>query len=177
MQNYVKEILENNSVMPDPSPDILRFSELHSWYKHLPNFVKAYPLLIKGEERRNDQDSCFGDANQNNYHWRFIFEDDLGSWVVSYKIKDITVDETKEYDDEELYDITYINPEIIKIIKKHPIYFSNRLSPSECDPLAIFQRLVATKMCEEVWEEIINYNKKEELEIEEMYQFMLRGHY
>lgn len=159
MEAYVKEILDKNSSMPNPKPDIERFSELHSWYKHLPKFIKVYCLLLKGEEPRNDQDSKFSDENQENYHWWFISEQQLESFIVDSKRKDIVIDEDKDYEDDELFDITYIHPEVIEMMKKHPIYFSYDFSNSLKDSAAIFQRHIARKMCKEMWEEIISYKK------------------
>ena len=111
-----------------------------------------YVFLLKGEQPRNNYNPSFSDDNQENYHWWFLPEHGLEKFIIDYKRKDIVVDEDEDYSDDELYDITYLDREVIEVMKKHPIYFSNRLSYT--DTAAEFQKQIALEMCKEMWDEI-----------------------
>ena len=139
MESYIKEIIENNATMPDPKPDIERFSGLHSWYKHLPKFIKAYPLLFKGEEARNNLQP--ENLDKEGYYWRFVFDYHLDHFIVDIK----NTEHGRKF--------IHLDPEIIKVMKKYPIYFSWDLSPSTTNSASVFQRDIAIQMCKEMWEE------------------------
>lgn len=43
LKDYINFVLKYNKEMPSTEQDILRISDLHSWYKYLSGFNKAYP--------------------------------------------------------------------------------------------------------------------------------------
>lgn len=141
MDKYVKFVFDNNSQMPDPEKDILRFSDLHSWYKHLDNFNIAYPLLLRGEEPRYSFDPNFDDKDQLNFHWRIVFEHNLSYY-------NIVMNDTEEPNN--------IPDDIIKFMKQFPIYLDNDFCPSN-DPKSRFLRHICKKMCENFWDELSKF--------------------
>ncbi|CAF4122799.1 unnamed protein product [Rotaria sordida] len=68
--------------------DILRFSTLHSWYKHLPldnDGMLYFIVLIKGQQPRYSFDPCVTDAN--GLHWWFIYEG--GEYILNEHVRAI----------------------------------------------------------------------------------------
>lgn len=137
LKKYADYVLSNNKEMPNPISDAERFSDLHSWYKHLGEFTIAYPILLKGEEIRYSFDPDLTDDNQNKFHWRFVLEDNLNS----YKM--------------ELGDNNYINiPEEIKdFMKKYPIYLDKEFNNSS--EIGKYQIKTCNYVAEMFWNELI----------------------
>ena len=130
MNEYTKFVLDSNSKMPDPTKDIIRFSKLHSWYKHLGKFEKAYPLLAQGEEPRYDFDPSYTDLNQNNFHWRIILEYNMTDYKIMMPDGNCV----------------QISDDVMSFMKRFPIYLNNTFSPD-----ANFQILNCQQMCNEFW--------------------------
>lgn len=107
LAGYAKHILKTVKKMPDPVRDAERFSQLHSWYKHLLEFEKMYPILMEGEEYRYDFDTSYEDKDQSNYHWRFILESNLNYYFLNLE----SVKKPKP-----------IPEDIVEYMKKFPIY-------------------------------------------------------
>jgi len=142
LKDYIEFVLKNNNKMPKSEEDVLRISGLHSWYKHLSSFQKAYPLLIKGEEPRLSFDPQFSDENQENFHWTIIMDYNIDNYNI--KINDEYVE---------------IPNKVKEFMKKFPIYLNNEFSP--CDkPLPKFLLKICNEMCKEFWNEINKLNNK-----------------
>ena len=114
LNKYIDYVFSNVGHIPDPGPDVRRFSTLHSWYKHFgENKLEiAYPILLRGEEPRNEIEPLFSDENQENFHWRFILESDFDE----YKIR---------LDDDD--DYVVIPSDICDLMKRTPIYLNRDL--------------------------------------------------
>lgn len=147
METYCEYIFEHNKCMPNPEEDVFRFADLHSWYKHLHDFDKAYPLLLQGEEHRYDFDPQYTDKNKKNFHWRIVLACNLDKYGV--KISD-----NSEY--------VLIPEDIKQFMKKFPIYLDNDFCQSN-NPKARFLRHICVKMCEEFWNELQELNKLSKL--------------
>ena len=143
MNTYSEYIFEHNIVIPNPKKDIFRFSDLHSWYKHLSDFDKAYPLLLQGEEPRYSFDTSYTDLEQNNFHWRIILESNLNT----YNVK---INEKSDYQP--------IPEDIKQFMKKFPIYLDNDFCQSK-EAKPTFLRHICKKMCEEFWNESQEFHK------------------
>jgi hypothetical protein len=136
LKTYANFIFETNKIMPPTEQDILRISDLHSWYKHLSKFQKAYPLLIQGEEPRYSFSPCFTDPNQKNFHWTVIMDYNIDNYYITVDGKEIE-----------------ISDDIKKFMKKFPIYLNNHFCSSD-DPLSQFLLQICNKMCHEFWDEL-----------------------
>lgn len=144
MEEYVEFVLENNQTMPDPTEDILRISDLHSWYKHLGDFTKAYPILLQGEEAAYSFRPDFTDQDQKNFHWGIVMEYNMDH----YNIK---ISEDKKYQ--------CIPNDIQEYMKKYPIYLDHDFCSNNSDKPR-FLRHMCKKMCEEFWDGLVVYQKK-----------------
>ena len=145
MDGYVKFVLKHNQTMPDPTEDILRISDLHSWYKHLGDFTKAYPILIQGEEPAYSFSSEFTDADQNNFHWAIVMDYNMDRYTT--KLSDNDNDDENEY---------YLTSDIQEFMKKYPIYLDYDFC-SINESKSNFLRLICKKMCEEFWNGLVEY--------------------
>lgn len=143
MEDYVEFVLKNNQTMPDPTEDIVRISNLHSWYKHLGDFTKAYPLLVQGEEPAYSFSPDFTDENQKNYHWAIVMDYGLDNYGAK-------ISEGDEY---------YLIPDDIQaFMKKYPIYLDSDFCSND-NAKSNFLRHVCKKMCEEFWDGLVKYRK------------------
>lgn len=137
LKDYVNFVLEHNKTMPKSENDVLRIAGLHSWYKHLSGFEKAYPLLMYGEEPRNSFDPQFTDENESNFHWTIIMESNIDGYNI--KIKN---------------DYVEIPKQVKEYMKKFPIYLNNHFSSCDDRPLEKFLLRMCNEMCKEFWNEM-----------------------
>lgn len=143
MDKYIDFVFDHNSDMPECKKDIIRISELHSWYKHLGKFEKAYPLLMQGEEPRYPFDLQFTDENQNNFHWTIIMDYNIDEYII------------KVCDTEKLQPI----PQTIKnFMKRFPIYLDYDFNSCDNDK-SNFLRWCCEQMCTEYWENLVELKK------------------
>jgi hypothetical protein len=87
LKTWVKEVIiprlefdqNGNPIMPNPEPDIDRFSHLHSWYKHFRGkAVRVYPILRIGQEPRGNIGSDrLTTKDQNKLFWSFVTESNI----------------------------------------------------------------------------------------------------
>jgi hypothetical protein len=149
MERYAKFVLQNNQTMPDPTEDIIRISELHSWYKHLGNFNKAYPILLQGEEARYSFSPDFTDNNQKNFHWGIVMDYSMNH----YNIK---ISEDEKYQ--------CIPKDIQEYMIKFPIYLDHDFCNSDTVKPK-FLRHMCKKMCEEFWDGLGKYQNIKKIDI------------
>lgn len=143
MEEYTEFVLQNNQTMPDPIQDIIRISDLHSWYERLGDFTKAYPLLVQGEEPAYSFSPDFIDENKKNFHWTIVMDYGLPSYGAK-----ITED-----------DGYYVIPDDMqKFMKKYPIYLDHDFCSNDNDK-SNFLRHMCKKMCEEFWNGLVEYQK------------------
>jgi len=136
--NHVFDNLQDE--MPDPKKDIERISTLHSWYKHLGEFTKAYPLLIQGEEARYSFDTCYTDENRKNFHWTVVMDYALDN----YGIK---LDDSDDY---------YKIPDTLKdLMKCFPIYLDHDFGNNSTEK-GQFLLLQCEMLCRDFWNELTN---------------------
>lgn len=140
MEEYIDFVIENNMSMPEWKNDIERFSDLHSWYKHLGKFDIVYPLLRCGEEPRNSFDPSFTDLNQNNFHWTLVLDYNIDNYAIK-------INDTDDYVD--------IPDDLKKFMKQFPIYLNNDFGPQE-NEINHFFRVMIGEMCERYWNELIS---------------------
>ncbi len=129
---YIIDVIDNLDIMPNTYNDVIRFSKLHSWYKHFGEGQLNYPALFIGQEPRmhiTGQEQ-YTDITNDNYHWCIIPEYLLDTYVC--KIDDL-----------------YIGPipnELKLVLKRFPIvldrYFGSRHSDSvrqieECERVCV----------------------------------------
>lgn len=150
MQEYTEFVLKHNQEMPDPTQNILRISDLHSWYKHLGNFTKAYPLLAQGEEPRYGFDPRFTDENRKNFHWRIVMTDNIDRYPIKIS-------------DDAKYQL--IPDDIKEFMKKYPIYLNSGFSSQDTEN-AKFLRLMCKNMCEEFWNGLVEYQNQNKVKSE-----------
>lgn len=158
MERYTKFVLEHNQTMPDPTEDIVRISDLHSWYKHLEDFTKAYPLLIQGEEPAYSFRPEFTDENQKNFHWVIVMDYNIDEYCINisgdnigneHEHNDIDIDNSKDNsEDNNMYE--YIPDDVKQFMMKYPIYLDADFSSQNNDK-SRFLRHICKKMCEEFW--------------------------
>lgn len=81
LKTWVKEVIvprlefdqNGNPIMPNPEPDIDRFTHLHPWYIHfLGSAVRVYPILRIGQE-----DQRLTAKDQNKLFWSFVIESNI----------------------------------------------------------------------------------------------------
>lgn len=143
LNTWFNHIVDNLDEMPDPKEDIERISTLHSWYKHLGEFTKAYPLLIQGEEPRYDFSPSLTDENKKNFHWTVIMDYALDG----YGIK---IDDSDNY---------YKIPDSLKdLMKCFPIYLDRDFGHNSTDK-GQFLLLECEMLCREFWNELTNLKK------------------
>ncbi len=148
MQKYRSFVFLNCKEIPDPESDIERFSGLHSWYKRLPaEGVKAFPILLRGEEPRYSFNPSYSDPDQSNFHWTLVFENCIDyAKLYVYGTPDLTSDYEEFIPDSE----SLIPDELKTFMRRFPIHLSNEFS--ECsDEKSMTQRNNAVAMCHEFW--------------------------
>jgi hypothetical protein len=143
MLQYIEFVFNHLDNMPDPNADIKRISTLHSWYKHLGEFNRAYPLLIQGEEPRYNFSPDLTDENRENFHWTVIMDYALDG----YGIK---LDDT---------DKVYHIPDAVKdFMKCFPIYLDSDFGRNSSEK-GQFLLLECEMVCKEFWKELTNLKK------------------
>jgi hypothetical protein len=143
MNDYLEYVFKNNNCMPNPRGDVKRMAGLHSWYKKLNNKTVAYPLLTRGEEPKYQICSSYTDDNQNNFHWRLVFDLSIHQNMYGIQIED------------NIYNP--IPSDIITFMKKFPIPLNSSFSPSNTEQINECER-----QCKAFWNELHNmyFNNK-----------------
>lgn len=132
MNMYIGDVIGNLNSMPNTYNDIIRFSQMHSWYKHFGEGRLNYPVLFTGQEpcQNIPGQEKYTDDNEDNYHWRIIPEHALDTY--DCKIGDL-----------------YIGPvpkELKLVMKRFPVvldrYFGSRHPDSsrqieECERVCV----------------------------------------
>jgi hypothetical protein len=136
---YINFIKNNLKSMPSSKKDIERYSQLHSWYKHLGDLTIAYPILMKGEEPYSNFKPHFSDVNQENFHWRIVF--------------DYNLDEYPIYIDDVYHES--IPHDILHFMKQFPIYLDRDFG--SYDRAGPFQNILCNSMCEKFWLEVTKF--------------------
>jgi len=138
------ELPSLEGIFPDPTKDAERFSNLHSWYKHLGSFQKAYPILMKGEEPQNNFAPSYLNLDQENYHWRFILDYNLEGYGLDYG--NVQLNE--------------IPNDVMNFAKRFPIYISYHLG-DEINDAHKFHITNCKMMAMEFWDELQKIAEKE----------------
>ena len=138
MEKYIDFVFDQNETMPPCEEDILRISRLHSWYKHLVGGVKAYPLLLQGEEPRYSFDTRFTDPNKKNFHWRIIMDYHMNDYGIMIENNGIYVQIPEKLKD---------------LMKKFPIALDENFLPFDIEK-SIMQRKECAIQCEKFWKEL-----------------------
>lgn len=99
IEKYVREQIlpfversENNEhyMLPDPMPDYIRNSTLHSWYKHFRYTPgKLYPYIRLNPEARNMLEP---NTEDNKLHWCFILEQNIFDKLNGYNKENLAWD-------------------------------------------------------------------------------------
>lgn len=112
-QTYLTYVRNNVTEPPDAVADGERFSELHSWYKHLPAEGKLfYALLQRGEQPRYPFSKSFTSTDQTKFHWHFIKADACHRTAIELS-DDLCV--------------TSVPPEVVSFLSRYPLLFTDRL--------------------------------------------------
>lgn len=148
MYAYLNLILDKtNGKYIDITNDFKRFSQLHSWYKHLSDCDIFYILLLPGEEWRYDFDKRLSDPEQTNFHWHF-FQKNEYDWLEKNPGKYNSV----------------LNKELLILAKKFPTYYNHQLYEFNLNypktDLSKYQLGIAKKASQNYWQAILNYRLK-----------------
>src|SRR6202012_4469771 len=106
-KNYIKEVCNDNKIMPDSSSDVDHVAGLHSWYKMRGEIFSLYPILCKGVQTSRPLSEVCPAEDLNNYHWKLVQAWNLETYQM--------------YIDNKL---TTIPKEIIEIMKQCPVHIN-----------------------------------------------------
>lgn len=137
IENYKKFIRQNLSTKPKSSEDAKRFSQLHSWYKHLPRTGKTFfAFLQRGEQMRYDFDRRF-ERDQYTFHWHFVACD----IVDQYPFKP-----------DDYHMLTGFPVELRAFFAKYPITLDNRFGSASDD---VHRYDIIERVTDEIWEALV----------------------